>query len=175
MTQHLHRVTNLHRPFEVANRPCEFSSFYALVRFASAQLASSPPFPLPGSAYPLTDVTTPCHASFPLNQDELVAFASSSSNPSSHRIASRAKTEVLNLHHHSRSPSPNHLTPTLHCYKKIISTVATLLAHHSTTPPFCLLPSETTTSSELHPSPSFPFTIVPHQSSLDTMTLTLMN
>jgi hypothetical protein len=39
---------------------------------------------------------------------------------------SQAKTEALNPHHRGRLPSPNRLTPILHCYKKIISTLTTL-------------------------------------------------
>jgi hypothetical protein len=74
--------------------------------------------------------TTPCHTSFPLIQDELIASTSSSSNASSSRLPSRAETKVLNLHHRRR-PSPDRLTPTLHCYnpplvKKVISTLTTL-------------------------------------------------
>jgi hypothetical protein len=64
-------------------------------------------------------IAAPCHASVPLNQDELVVSASSFGNASSHRILSRAETEALNPHDQSRSPS------TIHYYKKIISTVAT--------------------------------------------------
>jgi hypothetical protein len=67
----------------------------------------------------------PCHTFFPLSQDELDASASSSCNPFSRRISSRAKTEVLNPYHHHRLPSPDRLTPTLHYYKKIISTLPT--------------------------------------------------
>jgi hypothetical protein len=100
----------------------------------SAQLTSSPPFPLPGVTPPTVDVAThatPCHTSFSLSQDEFTASTSSSSNASSHRLPSQAKTEVLNPHHRRRSPSTDRLTPTLHCYKMIISTLATL----STTQP----------------------------------------
>jgi hypothetical protein len=32
----------------------------------------------------------------------------------------------MNSHHCRWPPSPDHLTPTLHCYKKVISTLATL-------------------------------------------------
>jgi hypothetical protein len=92
----------------------------------SAQLTLSPPFPLPCAVSPLPDVTTSCHTSFPLSQDELAASASSSGNTLSHRLPSRAETKALNLHHHLRSPSPDRSTPTLRCYKKIISTLATL-------------------------------------------------
>jgi hypothetical protein len=70
--------------------------------------------------------TTPCHAYFPLSQAELTASASFSDNTSSHRLPSQAKTEALNLHHHCRPPSLDHLTPTLHYYKKVISTLVTL-------------------------------------------------
>jgi hypothetical protein len=49
--------------------------------------------------------TAPCHASFPLRQDELVDSASSSDNVSSHCLPSRAETEALNLQHRCRLPS----------------------------------------------------------------------
>jgi hypothetical protein len=67
-----------------------------------------------------------CHASFPLNQDELVASTSSSDNALSLRLFSRVETEAFNSHHHSRPPSLDRPTPILHCYKKIISTLNTL-------------------------------------------------
>jgi hypothetical protein len=69
---------------------------------------------------------TSCHASFPLSQDDLTASTSSFSNASSYRFASWAKTEPLNLLHHHRPPSPDRPTPTLHYYKKVILTLATL-------------------------------------------------
>jgi hypothetical protein len=69
---------------------------------------------------------TPCHASFPLSKDESVASGSSFSNALPHRLPSRAETEALNLHHYCSLPSPDYLTPTLHYYKKIISTLVTL-------------------------------------------------
>jgi hypothetical protein len=66
------------------------------------------------------------HASFPLNQNEVTTSVLSSDNASSHRLPSRAETEALNMHHRHRLPSPNRLTHTLHCYKKIILTLTTL-------------------------------------------------
>jgi hypothetical protein len=69
---------------------------------------------------------TSCHASFSWSQDKLAASASSSGNTSSRRFPSRAKIEALNLHHRHRPPSPYCLTPTIHYYKKIISTLVTL-------------------------------------------------
>jgi hypothetical protein len=71
------------------------------------------------------------HTFFPWSQDELDVFASSSDNASSSRLPSRVKTEALNSHHRHRPPSPDRSTPTLHYYKNIISTLATL----STTQP----------------------------------------
>jgi hypothetical protein len=65
------------------------------------------------------------HASFSWSQDKLAASASSSDNVSTCRLPSRAETEVLNSHHRHRPPFPNSLTPTLHCYKKVISILAT--------------------------------------------------
>jgi hypothetical protein len=69
----------------------------------------------------------PCHVSFPLNQDKLTTSTSSSDNVLSHCLPSQAETKVLNSHHHRRPPSPDRLTPTLHYYKKILSTLVTLL------------------------------------------------
>jgi hypothetical protein len=60
--------------------------------------------------------TTPWHASFLLNQNKLVASASSSSNASTCHIPSQAKTEAMNPHHHSSPPSPDRPTHTLHYY-----------------------------------------------------------
>jgi hypothetical protein len=70
--------------------------------------------------------TAPCPASFSLSQDNIAASGSSFGNALSCRLPSRAETEAFNLHHHHRLPSLDHTTPTLHCYKKIISTFATL-------------------------------------------------
>jgi hypothetical protein len=67
---------------------------------------------LSGVAFPPADITALCHAYFPLNQDELTAFASSFGNASSCRLPSRVETEVLNSHHHNLSPSPDRLTST---------------------------------------------------------------
>jgi hypothetical protein len=67
-----------------------------------------------------------CHASFPLSQDELAASASSFGNALSCRLPSRTKIEALNLHHRRRLHFSDHRTPTIHCYKKIISILVTL-------------------------------------------------
>jgi hypothetical protein len=83
-------------------------------------------------------------------------------------LSSRNK-KVLNPHHCHRSTSLNRPTLTLYCYKKVISTFD-LSPHHSIVSPFYLLPSQSTTSSELHTSPWFPFTSTPHLSSLRTTT-----
>jgi hypothetical protein len=69
-----------------------------------------------------------CHSSFSWSHDELDASASLSGNISSCPLPSRAKTEALNLHHHCWPPLSDHLTPTLHCYKKVMSTLASLPA-----------------------------------------------
>jgi hypothetical protein len=69
--------------------------------------------------------SAPCHASFPLSQDDLVASVSSSGNALSHRLPSQTETEALNPHHRRRLLSLDRPTPTLHCYKKIISVLAT--------------------------------------------------
>jgi hypothetical protein len=75
--------------------------------------------------------TAPCHASFPWSQDELAASALSFGNTSSRRLPFRAETKALNAHHNRQAPFADSLTPTLHCYKNIISTLATLLTTQS--------------------------------------------
>jgi hypothetical protein len=69
---------------------------------------------------------TSCHTSFSLRHDELAVSASSSANALSRCLPSRAKTKALNPQHHRKLLSPYHPTHILHCYKKIISTLATL-------------------------------------------------
>jgi hypothetical protein len=71
-------------------------------------------------------IAAPCYSSFTLNQDELAASTSSYDKASSCRFPSRADTEALNPHHHSRPSFLDRPTLTLHCYKKIILTVTTL-------------------------------------------------
>jgi hypothetical protein len=137
----------------------------------SVQLTLSPPFLLPDAASPSTDIAMPCPTSFPWSQDEFVAPASSFDNALSCRFPSTAKIEALNPHHCCWPPSSDRPTPTLHCYKKVISTLVTL----PTTQPFCLLPSQSTMPSELHPPPPLPFTIVLCPSSLCTTTPTMTN
>jgi hypothetical protein len=90
-------------------------------------LASSSPFSLPGNASPPADVAIPQRHITLLSHGELVASASSFGNALSRRLSSRAKIEALNTHHHCRSSSPYRPIPTLHYYKKIISTLVTLL------------------------------------------------
>jgi hypothetical protein len=75
--------------------------------------------------------TGPCHAYFPWSQDELTISASSSVNISSRRLPSQTEIEALNPHHCCRPPSPDHPTPTFHCYKNIILTLTTLLITQS--------------------------------------------
>jgi hypothetical protein len=77
----------------------------------SVQLVMSSSFPLSNVASPSVDIA---------------ASASFSGNASSCRLTSRAKIKVLNLHHRRGSPSSDRLIHTLHCYKKVISTLITL-------------------------------------------------
>jgi hypothetical protein len=112
------------------NRPCGFSSFFGHVRFASAQLLSSPHFLLSGAVSPPTDIVTlPCHVTLLLFHRVKV----SSLHPFNPSIMLRpvvspswANIEVLNLHHRRWPPSSDSPTPTHHCYKKIVSILITL-------------------------------------------------
>jgi hypothetical protein len=152
------------------NRPRGFSSFFGPVRFTSAQLASSHPFSLPMCCL---SSATPCHTSFPLNQDELAVSALSSDNASSHHFPSRAETEVLNPYHCRRLPSQTtQLSPSI-AIKDYLNLDHS--PHHSITSLFCLQISQSTTPSEIHSSTSFPFTIVSRSSSLCTTTPMVIN
>jgi hypothetical protein len=71
--------------------------------------------------------TASYHASFPWSQNEFAGSASSFGNASSCCIPSRAETKTLNSHHRRRPPSLDNPTHTLHFYKKVVSTLATLL------------------------------------------------
>jgi hypothetical protein len=93
--------------------------------------------------------TASCHTSFPRSQDELTVSASSFGNALSRHLPYRVKTEALNPHHRRRPPFLNCPTPTLLCYKNVISTLDTLSTTQLSL--FCLLPSQSTTSSKLHP------------------------
>jgi hypothetical protein len=116
------------------NRPCEFSLFFGPVRFTSAQLMSSPLFPLLGATSPPADIvmmsrsiTLPFYwtkmSSLPLLY--LLAMMCPVASPLDH-LPSQTETEALNLHHCHRLPSSDRPTPTLYCYKVIIATLATL-------------------------------------------------
>jgi hypothetical protein len=61
-----------------------------------------------------------------LSQDEFTASASSFDNALCHHLPSQVETEALNLHHRRRLSSLDRSTHILHCYKKIISNLATL-------------------------------------------------
>jgi hypothetical protein len=109
------------------NRQLEFSLFFYSIRFTSAQLTSSPPFPLFGVASHPVDIAThiaPCHVSFSLNQDEIADSVSSFDNASSSRLSSR--TETLNPYYHNMTLFLYRPTLILHCYKKIILILITL-------------------------------------------------
>jgi hypothetical protein len=104
-------------------------------RFASAQLTSSPPFPLLGAASPPADIATSLHrVTLPSHGAETSLLPLLHLPTMLHHIASpRAETKAVNSHHRHRPSSLYRLTPTLYYYKKVISTVSTL----STTQP-CL-------------------------------------
>jgi hypothetical protein len=89
----------------------------------------SPHFSLLGAASPMTNVTTLSRrVTFHSHgaKDELAASISSLGNTSSCCLPTRVETKALNLHHRHRTPSPDRLTLTLHYYKTVISTLATL-------------------------------------------------
>jgi hypothetical protein len=111
------------------NRPHEFSSFFWPSKtcvIPTSVISSLSPPRCRLSSDRRRHTATPCHASFPWIQNELYASTSSFSNALFHRPPSRTETEALNPYHRYRSLSPDSPTPTLHSYKKDISTLVTL-------------------------------------------------
>jgi hypothetical protein len=115
----------------------------------------------------------PCHTSFPWSQYELTVYSSSLGNASFPRLSPRTETEALNRYHHHRPSYPDRPTPTLHCYKKVNSTLVTLPTTQMS--PFYIFPSQSITPSELHTLSSFSFTVIPRSSSLRTAAPTVIN
>jgi hypothetical protein len=110
------------------NQPCDFFHFLASkIRVNPTDIVSSlfPPrcFLSSGRCH---HAVISCHTSLLWSQDELAASASSFDNTLSHHIPSQAKTKALNPHHRRWPPSPNSPALTIHCYKKVISTLDTL-------------------------------------------------
>jgi hypothetical protein len=101
------------------NRPREFSSFFGPVRFES-----SPPFSPPRCRLSSCRCR---HTIEPIRARCLHFIFWQCFVP----LHSRAKIKALNSHHRHRPPSLDRLTPTLHCYKKVISTLVTLLTTQS--------------------------------------------
>jgi hypothetical protein len=104
---------------------------FGLVRFTLAQLTLSPPFQFPGAASPPVDIITPLrrvtlhsHGAKTCSLSLLHLLATL--HPVTSPLASQTKIEALNPHHRYRPPSADSLTPIIHCYKKIILTLATL-------------------------------------------------
>jgi hypothetical protein len=91
------------------------------------------PFPFPCAASPPANVVTPPR--------HVMLFSMEQRRARCHCFIywqhfillsplSQAKTETLNLHHRHCPPSPDRPTPTLHCYKKVITTLATIPISH---------------------------------------------
>jgi hypothetical protein len=98
------------------------------VRFALAQLTSSPPFLLSGVASPPIDIATPlCRVALRSHGAKTSSLLPLHLPATLRPVASsRVETEALNLHHRRRPPSSDRSTPTLHSYKNVISTLVTL-------------------------------------------------
>jgi hypothetical protein len=121
---HLHMFTKIkltHHYFKSSPYICstwighvDFLYFFDLVRFTPAQLTSSPPFLLSGVASPPADVATP---------PRCVTLPSYGANTSS---LLPLNLLVTLLHHRRWTPSSDRQPSTLHYYKKVFSTLATL-------------------------------------------------
>jgi hypothetical protein len=162
---HLHiflKIKLIHHCFKYSPSICtswidrvDFFSFFDPLRFTSTQLMLSPPFPLLGAATPLADVIMLlCHVTLPFH------WAKNNSLPSLHLSAMFyliASPLELKLKHWIRT------------------TVAGYPPRTTQLSLFCLLSSQSTTPSKLHPPPLFFFTAVLCLSSLHIMTPKMMN
>jgi hypothetical protein len=153
-----------------------FSLFFGQVTFKSAQLVSSAPFPFLGAASPQADVITLLHCVTLPSQ-----WAKTTLLPLFHLLAMLclvASSLDPKLKHWIRTTAAGYPARTAQFPPTTIIKDHLNLGHsphHPTTSPFCLLPSQSTTPSELQPPLSFPFTAVSRPLSLRTMTPTVMN
>jgi hypothetical protein len=137
------------------NRSHEFSSFFWLSKIR-AKPTSIISFLFPPrcrfSSVRRCHAIVSCHASFSLIHDELAAYNSSYNNASSRCLPFQVKIEALNPHRRRRQPPSTAIKGYLNIGHS---------PHHSTTCLFCLLPSQSTRPSELHPPSLFRFTAAP--------------
>jgi hypothetical protein len=158
------------------NRSREFSLFLGPVKFTSTPLVSSPPFSLPGATSPPADVTTPPrHVTLPFHGAKMRLLSLLHLLTMLHPVASPLE---LKLNHWICTIATGHPFRTA----RLPPSAAIICRlnfdhshHHSTASPFYLIPIQSTMSSELHPSPIFPFIAVPRSLSLRTTIFTVMN
>jgi hypothetical protein len=106
------------------NRSRQFSSFFSPARFTSVQLTSSPPFPLVGAASP--SATLLRHVTFHFHGVKTISLSPLQLSATLHSVAAWVEIEALNSHRRRKPPSLDNLTLSLHCYKKVISTLVSL-------------------------------------------------
>jgi hypothetical protein len=118
----------------------------------------SPPFPLPSAVSPPADVATPPHhVTLPSHAAKMSSLHLLHLLAMFHHITSLSS---WNWSIESAPPLPTTLPRQADSHNLGHS------SHYSTVSPFCFLPSQSTTLSELHPLSSFPFTTVSRPSSL---------
>jgi hypothetical protein len=117
--------------------------------------------------------TVSCHIFFPLSKMSSLAsfYLSAMLRP----VVSSLKPKLKHWIHTTAAGHPSRTArlPPFTTIKNHLNLGYSL--HHSIASLFCLLPSQSTTSLELHPPSSFLFPTVPHPTSIRTMTLTVMN
>jgi hypothetical protein len=122
-------ILNIHRSFVTAE-----STVWIFFIFQSSKICISPTNVVSSISPPQCRLssgqrrhaTVPYHTSFSLRQDELDASTSSFDNASSCCLPSRAKINVLYLHHHRRPSFLDRPTLILYCYRNVISILITL-------------------------------------------------
>jgi hypothetical protein len=120
---------NLQRLFEAAESITCIFFIFGPVRFTLAQLASSHLFPLPGATSPPADVAmlphrVTLHSHWTKTSPLPLFHLSIMLHPVALPLEPKLKHWICITT--ACHPSSDHPTPILHCYKKIISTVATL-------------------------------------------------
>jgi hypothetical protein len=141
----------------------------------STQLESPSLFPLPGAASPTNVVTPPRHVTLPFYWVKMSSLHPLHLPTTLRPVASPLEPKPK---HWNRTTATGHPPQTARLSPSIsikMSSQPYPFSPPLNSSPLCLLPSQSTTSSELHPSSSFSFTVISCSSSLHTTTLTVTN
>jgi hypothetical protein len=152
-----------------------FFLFFGLIRFVSAQLTSFPHFPLSAASSLPDIVTQPHRVMLPFHWAKMSALSLLHLSATLFPVAFPLEAKLKYWIHTTVAGYPPRTArlPIFTAIKNYLNLDHS--SHHSIISLFYLLPSQSTTSSKLHPSLSFHFTDVLCTSSLQTTTRTVIN